>query len=133
MVNDVMLALGDYRFSVGTAAYQTHIRSTEYRWIAVDRQARAPALQFAGPGKDEITLPGVIFPAQWGGLQQVNKMREMAGKGQPLLLVDGLGYVWDNWCITRIQEEQTPGFRGGAAKKQTFEVSIVFYGADNEI
>lgn len=133
MSKDIMLALGDFRFAISTAAYQTLKRTTEHRWSAQNRIGRAPALQFAGIGTDEITLTGVIYPHFKGGLNQIKTMRDTASTGKPQLLVDGLGFVHGDYAITRIEETQTHFIKNGIPKKQEFTLSLQYYGEDNAV
>jgi phage protein U len=126
----VMMALGAFRFGVNRANYQTFTRSASWRWEAQDRLGRAPALQFLGPGADEISLQGVIYPHFRGGLRQVELMRFVANAGQPLILVDGLGWVWDRWVITSVEETKTLFLADGAPRKIEFSVGLKAYGSD---
>lgn len=125
-----MMALGDYRFSVDTAAYQSWQRSIAYRWPQQERIGREPASQFVGPGTDSITLEGTIYPAYKGGLGQLDAMRDMAGAGKPLLLVNGLGRIHHKWCITQIDEGQSTFMQAGIARKVTFTMTLQKYGED---
>ncbi len=122
-----MLKLGEFIFSVDTAAYQTLQRSTAQKWVSIERIGKRAAMQDLGPGKDEITLPGVIFPHYKGGLGQIDKMREMQAKGDPLMLVDGLGNVHDEWCILSVGEKDSVFFKDGVARKQEFTIKIQRY------
>jgi len=79
-MSEIMMALGSYRFSIDSAAYQ-------------ERLQRRPALQFVEAGEESIELSGLIYPHFKGGLEQPDTMRAEASKEQPLLLVDGLGFV----------------------------------------
>jgi len=130
MASDLMLALGDYRFSVSTAAYQQLRRSSEYRWQAQERVGRSPAQQFSGAGGDEITVTGVIYTHYQGGLDQLDAMRSEAALGKPLLLIDGVGWVHDLWIIKRIEETKSVFFSDGTPRKIEFTMSIAFYGED---
>lgn len=125
-----MMALGAFRFGVNRANYQTFTRSASWRWEAQDRLGRNPALQFLGPGTDEISLQGVIYPHFRGGLRQVELMRFVANAGQPLILVDGLGWVWDRWVITSVEETKTLFLADGAPRKIEFSVGLKAYGSD---
>ncbi|WP_199237391.1 phage tail protein [Azospirillum sp. TSH64] len=127
-----MLALGEYRFSIDTAAYQTLQRSTEYRWPSQDRLGRAPALQFLGPGTDQISLAGTIFPQFRGGIGQLDKLRAEAGKGEPLLLVDGRGRVHGKYVVTKIEETQALFLSDGTPRKVDFSLELLRYGDDSE-
>ncbi len=130
-MSDVMIGLGDYRFSIETAAYQSLTRTTRYRWQKQERVNRAPAHQFVGPGDNEIELKGTIHPHYKGGLGQLQAMRNEAGKGVALDMFDSMGHIHDLWCITEIEEQQTVFDRGGVPLKQEFRLRITFYGEDS--
>lgn len=126
----VMMALGAFRFGVNRANYQQFTRSAAWRWQAQQRTGRAPAMQFLGAGADEITLEGTIYPHFKGGLRQVEMMRLVAAQGQPLILVDGLGWVWERWVITAIEERKTLFMADGAPRKIEFSMQLSAYGSD---
>ena len=130
-MSETMMALGSYRFSIDSAAYQELKHSQAYRWQAQERLQRRPAMQFVGAGEESIELSGVIYPHFKGGLEQLDTMRTEANKGQPLLLVDGLGFVWGQWVITQIDEGQSFFQGNGQPLKQSFQLKLVNYGADN--
>jgi len=130
-MSETMMALGSYRFSIDSAAYQELKHSQAYRWQAQGRLHRRPAMQFLGAGEESIELSGVIYPHFKGGLEQLDTMRAEASKGQPLLLVDGLGFVWGQWVITQIDEGQSFFQGNGQPLKQSFQLKLVNYGADN--
>ena len=121
---EVMLQLGEFQFAIDSAAYQSLRRATEYRWQPQQRAGRKPVQQFMGPGQDSIELAGVIYPEFVGGLSQVSKIRTEAQKGKPLLLVDGLGFLHDEWVIKRVHEERTVFFADGTARKIRFRVEL---------
>lgn len=126
----MMMALGGFRFGVNRANYQVFARAAAWHWEAQDRVGRRPALQFLGPGSDEITLEGTIYPHFKGGLRQVELMRLVADQGQPLILVDGLGWVWDRWVITAVEERKSLFLSDGAPRKIEFTAALMAYGAD---
>jgi len=128
--SSVMMALGSFRFGVSRANYQTFRRSAEYRWEQLPRIGRAPAAQFMGPGVQTVTLEGVIYPHFKGGLRQLEVMRLIARQGQPLMLTDGLGWVWDRWIITLVEESKTFLMADGAPRKIEFNVTLQSYGRD---
>jgi len=134
MASRVMMKLGDhYKFSIDTAAYQELTRTTSYRWAKQERIGRLPARQYVGPGDDVIEMSGLIFPQFRSGLEQLNKMRAEAGKGKPLMLVDGRGKVWGKFCIEEVREKQGPEFfKGGAPKRQEFGLKLGIYGEDKK-
>ncbi len=130
---EVMMQLGSYVFAVDAASYQRLQRATSWRWQAIERIKAAPAMQYMGAGRDEITLDGVMYPAQGlGDLSQMDAMRAEAAKGTPLNLIaapdDTGGSVHGKWCITRIEQEDTLFLRGGQPQKIKFRVQLVAYG-----
>lgn len=128
MLDLVMMALGAFRFGMNNANYQTFSRSASYRWAKQDRIGRAPALQYLGPDAEEITLEGVIYPHFKGGLRQMEQMRRLASTGQPMMLVDGLGFVWKRWCITEVSERRSFLMRDGSPRKIEFSITLQSYG-----
>ncbi|WP_259791334.1 phage tail protein [Aliiroseovarius crassostreae] len=127
-----MMALGAFRFGMSNDAYQEFSRSAKYRWSKVNRLGRAPALQYAGPDAEEITLEGVIYPHFKGGLRQVDQMRLQAGKAQPLMMVDGMGWVWKRWVITSVEERKKHFMSDGAPRQIEFSMSLQSYGQDSQ-
>jgi len=123
----MMMALGAYRFSIHTAAYQAFKRSNEYRWASTDVIGRSPVLQGIGIGPERIELEGVIYPHFKGGFGQVEQMRASASNYTPHLLVDGQGYVLGKWVITHIEEAQACFLANGLPKKITFRLSLEKY------
>jgi uncharacterized protein len=126
----IMLALGSFRFGINRANYQTMTRTAGYRFAKLDRLARAPALQFLGPDTEEMTLQGTIYPHFKGGLRQVELMRLTARSGRPMILVDGLGWVWDRWCVTQVEETKSVFLRDGAPRRIDFSITLQAYGRD---
>ena len=128
-----MAKLGDYMFSLDTAAFQRLERNTRYRWAMMQRIGREPAHQFTGAGEDTIELSGVIYPHFRGGLGQLAMMRAAAGRGEPMPLVygfDRVGQYCGRWCIVGIKDGRSEFRRDGTAKKIEFSLSLSYYGED---
>lgn len=129
-VSIVMMALGLFQFGMNGSNYQTFRRAAAYRWQPQNRVGRTPAMQFLGPDTQEITLSGVIYPHFKGGLRQVELMRLAAAQGQPMMLVDGLGWVWERWVVVSIEDTKTLLMSDGAPRKIEFTLTLKSYGAD---
>lgn len=121
---NIMMQLGTFQFCIQTAVYQELIRKNEYKWPSQHRFGQRPSRQFVGVGDETIQLPGVIYPEYRGGFQQVEAMRRMAARGQPLLLVDGLGKLWGQYVIESIDEKQSLFAAFGAPRKMEFSISL---------
>lgn len=119
-----------YFFNLDTAAFDELRRSTEFRWASQERLSRRPAQQAVGMGDEKITLKGAIFPGFKGGLKQLDTLRAIGAKLEPLSLVTGYGDVLGNWCLKNIEEEQSALMQGGIPRKQGFTLEFVRYGDD---
>lgn len=131
-MNTVMMALGDYRFSIDSAAFDSLQKTASYRWQAQERLLRRPALQYLGLGEEAVSLSGVIYPHYRGGLDQVETMRSEAEKGEPLALVDGMGNYWGRFVISQIGETRTVFFADSAPRCINFTMELKRYGEDDD-
>lgn len=129
-MSETMMALGEFRFALNTATYEKLTHAQAFRWPAQERVGVRPARQFVGQGDETLEFSGVVYPAFRGGLAQVEQMREQAARGQPLLLVDGLGKVWGLWVVLEIREDATVFLPNGVARKQSFQLRLSHYGND---
>lgn len=123
----VMMRLGIYKFSIGTAAYQELSRSASYRWARQERIGTNDALQFTGMGPETVDLRGAIFPLFNGSGNETAKLRLQASIGLPLPMIDGLGKVWGLWAVEQINEKQSVFLDNGAAKKIEFDLRLARY------
>ena len=129
-MSETLMTLGQYRFAINTAAYQTLQRTSRYLWQAQNRIGNKSAHQFTGSGGDTLTLEGFILPHYKGGLLQIHTLRAKAGAGKPLLMTDGLGNVWGKWCIKELKETHSDLMTNGAPRHIRFNISLVEYGED---
>ena len=123
----IMMTLGDFQFSINTAAYDQLRSNSSYTWSSKERVGQYAAKQFTGYGEESKTLSGVIYPEYFGDRTQIDKMRDIAAKGEPLLLVSGLGDVFGRWCIESIEENGEIFAQSGVPRKQSFTLSISFF------
>ena len=133
-MSEVMLALGEYQFSVDSAEYQELERNHSWRWVTFARVNQKSANQFQGSNTSEITLNGTIYGETSADVQQLDKMKAEGDKGEPLRLVSGssaLGRDWGLWCMMELQEKQKHLLPNGTPLKQEFTIRLIEYGADN--
>ena len=123
----VMMRLGLFKFSLGTAAYQELNRTVQYRWARQERIGTNDALQFTGLGAETVDLRGAIFPLFRGGEGDVAKLRLQASIGIPLPMIDGRGRVWGLWVVESIGEQQSVFLDTGAPKRVQFDLRLTRY------
>ena len=121
--------LQPYYFNLDTAAFDELRRQTSARWAGQERLTRTIAQQAVGQGEDKITLKGVIFTSR-GGIKQLDALRTIVRRLQPVSLVTGYGDVLGTWCLTSLDEEQGALLAGGIPRKQGFSLEFVKYGND---
>jgi phage protein U len=124
---ETMLALGDFRFSLPTAAYDEFRRASEWDWAEQQRFGNTPALQFTGRTSDTITLSGLIYPEFRGGYGQVAAMRTTADAKAPQMLVDGTGEVMGRWVIARVEEGRRVFWPNGQPRRMEFSLTLKKY------
>ncbi|MAD77568.1 MAG: oxidoreductase [Rheinheimera sp.] len=108
--NGVMLALGDFFFSISTVQYQQLQRSKSWTWAKKNRLGRKPAKQFHGPDSDTITLNIAHFPENKAGLLMFSRLAALGDQGKPHRLVGSNALGGSDlglWCIESLEETDT--------------------------
>lgn len=121
-----MMSLGSFQFAIDTAAFQELSRDVEYRWQEQELVGTYDALQYTG-AKESITLAGTILPHWRGGRFQVQALRDLAGRAQPLMLIDGTGRVWGQYVIRKVSESQSTFASRGVPLRQGFTIELTRY------
>ena len=132
MPTEPLMTLGEYVFSVDSAAYDELRRDAEYRWQAQERIGRPPARQWLGPGSETIELSGAIYSIRRRAEAELDALRAEAAKGEPLRLTLGTGEILGLWTIERVSETDSVFLPGGAPRKLEFRARLAYYGADGD-
>ena len=134
--NKYMMRLGDFEFSVASAAFNKLNYQTSYQWEVqkAPTDNKTPVMQYNGPGERNLTIEGTIYPQMVkDGLQQVDKMREQALKGEalPMCYVEtapgsnaGVGRILGKWCILNISENRTLFLADGNPREIQFSMTL---------
>ncbi|QDQ87649.1 phage tail protein [Alcaligenaceae bacterium SJ-26] len=120
----MLMALGMFVFSIGTAAYQSLQRQTTWRHAKNSRIGARAGYQYVGPGEDTITLQGWMAPGQVGSASSIGYLRDMGNTGKAFVLVDGLGVFHGIYVITSLDETRTVFDRVGQPRKIEFSLSL---------
>lgn len=129
MSGDVLMTLGDIRFTVSEGAYQTLGRSLEMRVARMDRAGRQAARQILG--EDEtVDIEGTCYPGQRHARDRVDSFRAVARTYEPQMLTDGTGAVWGLFVVERVEERGSVIGPGGVPARQDFRLSLGRYGDD---
>lgn len=123
------LMLGEFMFSLNSAAYQEFRRSTQYNWKSQEVFGEHEILQYCGPGSDQIILPGVIYPEYRGGTGQMEKVRLMAAMGTPQMLITGTGGILGMYVVEQVEETHSVMIAFGIPRKIEFNITLRRYSA----
>jgi len=125
-----LFQLGDFQFDLPNGVPQKLEWDANYRWEEQGRLLRDPAQQFVGPGSQQITLDGVLYPGFSGKQNTLEDLRKIAVKGEPLMFTDGLGKVYGQWAIKQLKESKGTFAEGGNAREIGFNILLVYYAPD---
>ena len=121
----MMLSLGDFRFSVDTAAYAQLALRAEYPWATVERLQNTPQFQAMGKETRSVTLDGVVYPSyRDAGVSQIESLREAAAKMEPQYLVTGDGHYLGRWIVKNVSQTDSVFFEDGLPQKQEFTLEL---------
>lgn len=120
----MMMALGNFVFSLQTLAYQEFQRQSAWRHGSTNRIGTNPALQYLGPGDETVTLPGTLLPELAGKAVSLDEIRTMANTGKAWALVEGTGKVYGLYVIESLSETQSYFFNDGTARRIEFSIAL---------
>ncbi|CAE6784507.1 hypothetical protein R69658_04230 [Paraburkholderia aspalathi] len=120
----MLMSLDQFVFGLETAAYQELQRRTSWKHPTTPRVGSRPARQFTGAGDDTITLSGLLAPNQFGKLQSLTELRDMADAGDAYVLVDGAGRVYGAFVIEGMSEGQTLHTKDGTPRRIDFSIEL---------
>lgn len=140
---EVMMALGEFRFSVATTEYQSLSTSMAWRWAKKDRYRRKPGKQFHGPDTFSKTLDITVYPRNRADVLLFDRLRVMGDAGKPLRLIAGGTAISDGslkqsgsdlglWVIDGLTVADEHFMKDGTPLARKGSLSISEYGDDED-
>ncbi|CAM3104947.1 phage tail protein [Cupriavidus taiwanensis] len=120
----MMMALGQFVFSLDTAPYQDFQQQIGWRHPANSRTGRRPARQFLGPDDETITLAGVLAPEVTGGDDSIEDLRKLGDSGEAHVLIEGTGRYYGLFVVETMQVTRTYFFQDGKARRIEFTLKL---------
>lgn len=136
-VSRVLMSLGEFEFSIDTAAYNSLKRTMEWRWEPQPLIGKSDLLQYTGKPARTVSLEGEVHAGfrDGKGLDALDDLvRMLDDHPAPQLLVSSSGDVLGYFVCTNYSDTTTSFQPGGAAKHKTFTLELKYYGdklADN--
>ena len=101
------MALGPFAFTaLHGLSYKTVGRELDAGWATVPVAQRLDSLQWTGPKQERITIGGVLFPEEFGGLSQLEGLRDMAASGVAMPLVSLGGEIHGFYALEKVGEDR---------------------------
>lgn len=119
-----LMSLGMFAFEMGTLPFQELGRKTGWRYAATERLGTRPAVQYLGPGDDDVGLSGALIPGFAGSFSSLDTLREMGNTGDAWPLVTGSGRVLGNYRIEELSEKETNFLIDGVPRKGDFSITL---------
>ncbi len=130
-MNGVMLAIGDFQFSMDSTHYQELEKRHAWRWPSFERINQKTASQFQGADASEISITGVKYIESKADIDQIKALKAQGDKGEPLRLVSGskaVGRDWGLWDMLAMTEKDRHVMEDGTPLKIEFTVRLKEYG-----
>jgi phage protein U len=100
------MALGPFGFHALRFGYRGVSRSLTTSWAEIQTVGGLNRLQWIGGEADKVTVEGVVFPEEFGGLESLEGVRSAARDGTVLPLVTLGGNVFGMYAIEGVSEDQ---------------------------
>lgn len=114
----MLLALGQFVFSVDTMTYNELQRSRSWSYASNSIAQGRDQHQFTGAGEETVTVPFLIYQSHgFGNRQSIDDLSEMADSGSGYVLIDGSGYLYGVFAITAIDETRSYITNRGVPRK----------------
>lgn len=123
-----LLALGPHIFSIAPLSYQRLETTVEAKWPAISRFGTAPGRQFTGLGEDPITISGLMFPHELGGLAELDALRASVRAAKPVLMVGWAGAtaarVLGEVVLLKVTDTAERIDRQGQPRKVSYDIEV---------
>lgn len=124
MQGSMLMAFGQFIFSLDTLAFQELKRSNTWRHPSNSRVGARPARQFVGVGDETFSLSGWLAPEQIGDYASLAELRAMGDSGLAFALVAGNGEVFGLFVIESLNETGTMHDRYGNPTRVSFDLQL---------
>jgi phage protein U len=123
------MALGPFMFRAHGFGYNGLGRKLDTTWAEIETAGRLNALQWTGPRSEAVTINGVLFPQEFGGIGTLEGARLAAKSGLPLMLVSLGGKVFGSHAIQKIDEDRGFHDRYGTPGRNAYTIEVKRIGA----
>lgn len=121
------IALGSYQFQALGFHMSDLSRELQTPWSEIDVAMRFDALHWTGPKSDSVTISGVLFPEEFGGMGSLHGIAASARAGRPLMLVTGAGDVGGRFVVISVSEDWSFIDDNGRPRRDAYKIQLKRY------
>lgn len=130
MSGPVAMALGAFAFEAVGFGYEGVSRKVNTQWSSISVAQSLDQQQWLGPTSDEVTIKGVLFPAELGGQGSLDGIIAAAMAGSPMMLVSGsmaAGTIHGTYTIQAVDEDRSFHTADGTPRRNAYSISLKRY------
>lgn len=126
----VPLTLGPYPFNALSFGFTGLSRNLSTRWASVQVAGGMDRLQWTGGDGDSVSIEGVIFPEEFGGMETLEGLRAAAMVGLALPLISLAGAVYGMHVIEGVEDDQSYHDVNGLPRKDIYRLRLRYTSDD---
>lgn len=127
----VPLTLGPFMFQSLNFGFNGLSRNLATPWAGIQIAGGLNRLQWTGGDGDDVSIEGVIFPEEFGGMETLEGIRAAAAAGLTLPLISLAGAVYGMHIIEGVQDDQSFHDANGLPRKNVYRLRLK-YNPDGE-
>lgn len=127
MAGPTPMALGPHVFEAHGFGFTDVNRQLDTSWAELDVAMRFDALHWTGPKSETVSIRGVLFPQEFGGLDTLESLRRAAQNGEPMQLVSGRGQVFGRYVVVGIDEDRELHDASGRPLRNAYTLQLRRY------
>jgi phage protein U len=120
----VPLTLGPYAFNALSFGFTGLSRNLSTRWADIQIAGALNRLQWTGGDGDSVSIEGVIFPEEFGGMETLEGLRAAAVAGLALPLISLAGAVYGMHIIEGVEDDQSYHDANGLPRKNVYRLRL---------
>ena len=120
----IPMALGPYMFHATNFGYNKFGRSVSTNWAEIEVVGGPNDAQWTGGQDEKLTIGGVLFPEEYGGMRTMRALQSSAQTGIILPLLTLAGDVFGNFRIESVDEDQSYHTRYGLPRRNEFSIAL---------
>ena len=131
MSGPVAMALGAFAFESHGFGYDALTRRINTPWADQEVVQGLNQQQWTGPTSEEVTIRGVLFPVEFGGMGSLDGIIAAANSGQALMLVSGSGaqgVIHGSFTVQSVDEDRSLHTAAGIPMRNAYAIMLKRYG-----